>query len=304
MDYDPYKVFGLKKHETSLEMLKSKFRKVAIKVHPDKGGSDEMFNFVVECYKDIYNDLKMKDNDKLNDVLKNEFKKYKNSQNRHQNQNQIQESNSFTIDRFNQLFNESRIDNEEYDNGYGNMMEPSDNGLRPDISLPKIKNLGEGNHFKNNEFNKHFNSIKTPTSKTLTKYQEPEALCLSKNIRCSDIVSMKIDDYSGENNGSSKIHYTDYKIAHNTSRLADPYDLERHEKIPPQNLDSFKAIRKHNTFEKMQQLTNEEEQFNIKKQILNEKNEIQRQAALRKMDQQITDHYNKLSGRLMPQQTH
>ena len=71
MEYDPYKVFGLTRNATTLDMLKKKFRKIAIKVHPDKGGSDDMFNFVVECYKDIFSDLKVKDNDKMNNVLKN-----------------------------------------------------------------------------------------------------------------------------------------------------------------------------------------------------------------------------------------
>ena len=305
MEYDPYKVFGLTRNATTLDMLKKKFRKIAIKVHPDKGGSDDMFNFVVECYKDIFSDLKVKDNDKMNNVLKNEFNKYKNTQHKKNSHPNPDSHTSFTLDRFNNLFTETKIKNEDFDNGYGNLMEQSDNGARPDISIPRISNLGgEGNSFKSNQFNTQFNSIPLPSSKTLAKYQEPEALCLSRNIRCSDIVSLKTDDYSGENNGIDKIHYTDYKIAHNTSRLADPHELQKTEKIIPQNLDAFKAIRKHNTFESMQHLSKEEEEFNLKKQILNEKKELQRQTALKQMDKEIENHYNSLVGRLMPQQTH
>jgi len=60
---DPLKVLGLPKNYTA-EMLKESYKRLALKAHPDKGGSEYLFKLLTECYKYLANDLKKRANDK------------------------------------------------------------------------------------------------------------------------------------------------------------------------------------------------------------------------------------------------
>ena len=54
---DPYKILNISKNY-DLEELKIKYKKIARKVHPDKGGSEQLFNLVTLCYKKLYEEYK------------------------------------------------------------------------------------------------------------------------------------------------------------------------------------------------------------------------------------------------------
>jgi len=68
---DPYKVLNVSRN-CSIEQLRDAFKQVAIKVHPDKGGNQELFNIVVESYKVIFQKLKGQSGDRDFNELKQE----------------------------------------------------------------------------------------------------------------------------------------------------------------------------------------------------------------------------------------
>ena len=60
---NPYDILGIHKNFT-IEELKDKYKRVAKKTHPDKGGSEELFRLVTLCYKKLYEEYKLKQIDK------------------------------------------------------------------------------------------------------------------------------------------------------------------------------------------------------------------------------------------------
>ena len=54
---DPYKILEVSKNFT-LDELKQQYKKIAIRVHPDKGGSEYMFNMVTDCFKKLMRGFK------------------------------------------------------------------------------------------------------------------------------------------------------------------------------------------------------------------------------------------------------
>ena len=49
---NPYEILGVTKNFT-LDELKDKYKRVAKKVHPDRGGSQQLFNLVTLAYKKL-----------------------------------------------------------------------------------------------------------------------------------------------------------------------------------------------------------------------------------------------------------
>ena len=49
---NPYEILGVSKNY-DLDELKQKYKLLAKKVHPDKGGSEQLFKLVTLCYKKL-----------------------------------------------------------------------------------------------------------------------------------------------------------------------------------------------------------------------------------------------------------
>ena len=201
---NPYKILGIHKNYT-IEELKDRYKRVAKQAHPDRGGSEALFNLVTLCYKKLYEEYKLKRINKQFNDLKLDFNNYTEQQNNRYNQNDFQ-------DTFNRVYDDHKISN-PFDNGYGDMMLES-RPDREDINISrKVNNM--------KQFNTAFES--EPISKYNKKmivYKEPEALPSStKTLKYTELGIDNIKDYSTETNN---LYCADYKRAHSTSRLADP----------------------------------------------------------------------------------
>jgi curved DNA-binding protein CbpA len=71
---DPYKVLNIPKNFT-LEQLREQYKKMALQVHPDKGGSAELFDLVTSCYKKLLRHQERKIEKDFME-LKKEFKQF------------------------------------------------------------------------------------------------------------------------------------------------------------------------------------------------------------------------------------
>jgi len=213
---NPYKILGLHKNYT-IDELKNRYKIVAKKAHPDRGGSEELFNLVTLCYKKLYEEYKLKKINKQFNELKLDFNNYTETQHNQQRKNKyLNQNNSYNLndfqDTFNKVYDNHKISN-PFDNGYGDMMLESSKD-REDINITKkVSNM--------KQFNSVFNS--EPISKYNKKmivYKEPEALpSSSKTLKYTELGIDNIKDFSTE---TTNLTCSDYKKAHSTSRLADP----------------------------------------------------------------------------------
>jgi curved DNA-binding protein CbpA len=228
-NFNPYEIIGVSKRFT-LEELKYNYKKVAKRVHPDRGGNEKLFKLVTLAYKQLLEIHKLKQINKEFNELKSDFQEFTtnqdNQQRRHRDlhrssdrsskkssrssQNQ-QDSNGNFGDMFNKIYEENKIE-DVYDRGYGDLMTESD-ANRPDIDIKKTVNS-----MKN--FNQAFDSAPVSKhNKKIIKYRDPIALPTSlKTLQYTEIGIDKLSDFSTE---TSNLSCVDYKKAHSTSKLID-----------------------------------------------------------------------------------
>jgi len=228
-NFNPYEIIGVSKRFT-LEELKYNYKKVAKKVHPDRGGNEKLFKLVTLAYKQLLEIYKLKQINKEFNELKSDFQEFTtnqdNQQRRHRDLNRSSDRSSKKSSRsrqnqpdlngnfgdmFNKVYEENKIE-DVYDRGYGDLMTESD-ANRPDIDIKKTVNS-----MKN--FNQAFDD--TPISKhnkKIIKYRDPIALPTSlKTLQYTEIGIDKLSDFSTE---TSNLSCVDYKKAHSTSKLID-----------------------------------------------------------------------------------
>lgn len=228
-NFNPYEIIGVSKRFT-LDELKYNYKKVAKRVHPDRGGNEKLFKLVTLAYKQLLEIHKLKQINKEFNELKSDFQEFTtnqdNQQRRHRdlhrssdrsskkssrNRQNQQDSNGNFGDMFNKVYEENKID-DVYDRGYGDLMTESD-ANRPDIDIKKTVNS-----MKN--FNQAFDSAPiSKHNKKIIKYRDPIALPTSlKTLQYTEIGIDKLSDFSTE---TSNLSCVDYKKAHSTSKLID-----------------------------------------------------------------------------------
>ena len=208
-DIDPYKLYGYDKNKRiDIQDLKLKYKKFALDTHPDKNNGDSKnFNIINEAFKVLYEDYKLKQNDKQFNELKNNSQSYIEKQTKTNYQNTSVNSDNFNVNKFNTVYNDHRISNVN-DDGYGDWSK--DNEFDSE-DIVRNNSLTKGNF--NNMFE---NNVKV--SDAVVQYRNPKELFMNNENNCEELGVDKIDNYTGN---TKSINYTDYKEAHTTSRLID-----------------------------------------------------------------------------------
>ena len=292
-DVDPYEVFGLSK-DFEWDDLKNSYKRLAKLVHPDKGGSEEIFNKVTDCFKKLAYEYKMRKSDRPHHELKKESQEYI-SKNSHKSDRKgatnSEEMANFT-EKFNRTFEENRLEDEETTKGYGHMMAESSK-TREDLSVPTY--MKPGKKLDMVSFNKTFDTITLPKSSEIVKYKEPEALPLARKMQYSEL-GETVDDYSSSatSRDSRGLQYTDYKKAYETGRLVDPRAIEERQNF--NTVSEYESMRER-VLSTAQ--TDEELQFVAKKEKDAAKAEEARLRRLSERDRIIENHHNKMNKLLL-----
>ena len=291
-DLNPYEVLGVRKN-FEWEELKQAYRRVAKLVHPDKGGSEILFNKVTECFKQLASEYKARTADRPHHELRAESQNYY-----EQNQAKtpidirgvptVNTDGSF-IDRFNKAFDDNRLDDEE-DGGYGHMMEKS-NKKREDISIQPILK----GKVTRDVFNKTFETVTLASipSKDVVVYREPEALQLAKKLQFTELGGEKPGDYSsGVDIAANKqgLQYTDYMKAHTTTRLVDPRTVEKKKQ--------FRSVQEYQTAREtaMERPASEDElRYRAEMERKEKEREEIRVRRLQEKDQMISNHHARVN---------
>jgi len=265
---DPYEVLELGKNFTWNE-LKDAYKYTALLTHPDKnGGNDIVFNFVTHCFKKLAYEFKAKQQDKTFLDLKKQVEEYyvKESEDYKDKPPPIDENFN---ERFNRTFNMCKLDNEEIDFGYGDIMEESSQ-KREDF---KNENYFEKQKFDNQTFNKIFTKTVLPPSKDIIKYKEPEPMVLAKKMNYTEIGGKKPDDYSSsvEKEGKNGLIYTDYKKAYSNTRLIDEASMKKNKEF-----SSVEEYQSYRDIKVKKNLTDKEKRYIEQKKLKEEKEEEER----------------------------
>lgn len=265
---DPYEVLEVRKNYT-WEELKDAYKYTALITHPDKpGGNEIVFNFVTECFKKLAYEYKARQSDKTFIDLKKQVEEY------YSNEEQTKQpvapigKENFN-EKFNRTFEMCRLDNDEVDFGYGDLMEQSSN-KREDFSQ---ENLFKSQKFSNQSFNSIFNKHVPAPTKEIVKYKEPEPMVLAKKMDYTEIGGKRPDDYSSsvEKQSKNSLVYTDYKKAYSNTRLVNEEALKKQKEFT--TIDEYQVYRD----TKMKKgLTEKEKKLLEKKKLQEEKEEQER----------------------------
>ena len=283
-DMNPYEVFDLHDQFT-FDELKDSYRRVARLVHPDKGGSKILFNKITECFKHLAKEYKMRQIDRPHNDLKKEYNEYR---------EKTQESASPIApiklrpeenfnDRFNNTFDANKLQDEEFDTGYGHIMEKS-SGTRDDINITRLLK----GKYNTETFNKTFDTVTMSDKKDVIVYKEPEALPMSKSLQYTELGGDKPNDYSNTRTDSS-LKYTDYMKAYTTTRLVDPRSVTQKNYKSVKDFEAARedAVKNGPTDAELKWIAMKEQEEKLK--------EEQRLSRLDKRDRQIAEHHERVT---------
>lgn len=283
---DPYKILSVKKNFT-IEQLRNNFKKLAKIVHPDnpKTGNHNDFIVLSNCYKTLFNDYKLRENDKQYLELKANFDTYKNDQNTINVRNtelKTDYSNDSKFQKdFNETFEKFKIDS-VYDRGYGDLMK-NHSAIREDINIDN--SMGKGK-FNKKKFNEQFDNLSINSEKKIIKYSAPEPLMSSNHLAYSDLGLTSIEDFSGENDTLKKLNYTDYMKAYTTTRLVDPNSVEARKEY--KTIDDVKKHRAKVSYKMSEaDMIKQHEEA-----LIREQKEQNRVSAVQNLDNLYTNQYN------------
>lgn len=280
---DPYQVLGVPK-EFTWDELKNAYRETAKLVHPDKGGSEQLFQLVTECFRKLAYEYKMKIGHRPHHELKQDAQQY--YADRPAATRAIDMESGDFNERFNRMFQEHKLEDEEDARGYAHMMAES-SVVRDDINIPRAMKK-----FQSTKFNEMFDK-KVPISKEVVVYRDPEPLNLARALQFTELGG-KTDDYSSAmEKGERGLQYTDYMKAHTTTRLVDPKVATRKEY---KNIEEYEAARARAVGKPK---TAEEERRIEAMKHREERAEAERLRRLKERDEAVRKHHESLN-RLMP----
>lgn len=275
--------FGLDVHFTE-EQLRHVFRRAVLLYHPDRGGTQEMFDFFKKQY-DILNSFLQ--------ARKTEFKGFQDFKNdslaytkeeEKKGLGQQNDPKKFDPVKFNQVFNDNRL-LDVHDTGYGQWYQYQDM-VSPSLSSSK-KNVTRSNF--NQTFEEERRRGPKSSSDMIVIVPDSAYNCLT-SCGYTFLGEERISDFSG--GSSSGLAYVDLKKAHSETFLVHPDTVPIRKQY--RNVDEYEAERRNIAAVSPEELlfTKQQEEEEVKK-------ELNRQMALFRQDRVQEKHHAKVTQHLL-----
>ena len=280
IEVDPFSILEI---EPTLDesVIKRAYKRLTLKHHPDKGGSDETFDLITKCYVALLNHIekiayKEADFQSLKHSASEVEQTTRGKRNRHIDHER------FDPKLFNEMFSENRLPDPE-DDGYGAMMENSDR--LADEQNVKIQNRFRGSYSRDKFMSSFEDDKSRDEHKDLIIYKEPQAM-MSCNLPFQELGVDKVEDFGQTNKVNQS--FCDYKKALSTgSKLIDPSLVNRK---GYNNVDHLKADRN-----KISYTLSEADKKRMEMQ--REQAQLEEQARLRRLNRRDNE-YEKVYNRL------
>ena len=285
-DYNPWEILGIESNNYNIINIKKAYKKRALKYHPDKniGNKDtsDLFNLITNAYiyllkkAEEFNENEIKINKDVVDSL------YEDDINDNVHNVHLDKDN-FSIDKFNKIFDEYRVDDES-EQGYSDLMKnENDNKDESKIFNSKVSQ---------DVFNAHFNKIKqNKGSEQLIQFQEPAAMDSSSNFSIEQLGNTNDNGYGFSNNNN--LSYTDIKSAHfDENLLIDPNSVKYKTYNSVEQLESSRSNINFNANEK-------ERDYYKQVALKDEEHEKTRQVKMKEKDNIIYNNFNKINRKLI-----
>jgi curved DNA-binding protein CbpA len=283
---DPYEILELPE-EFTFDDVKKKYRQLALKNHPDKGGSKALFDIITKAFLYIKTEFEKQTMVKNSLELKQDYRLEQERMPKMRNSELQVDVNGrgFNQKKFNKIFDDYKLDDENNE-GYGSWMTDRSD-IREDID---IEDTFKGK-FTKESFNNVFDRQEVDTRHTqLMKIEEPEPMSISNKLNFTEIGGNRPDTFTRTTNINSTngLNYFDYKTAHTQSKLVD----EKHVKTRKnyKSLDAFQQDRANQNF----QMTEEDYQYEKKKKLRELKREKERRYRSTKNDNMASRHFQKV----------
>jgi curved DNA-binding protein CbpA len=240
---DPYEVLDLP-HNFTLPQLKAAFYTQALKVHPDKGGSKELFQLVTTCFRELFRVSTETGQPRQHDELKKRFEEKDEDMDMGVDTSAFYEGKRFNNTKFQDLFDKVRQPSAN-DKGYVDEM------ATETIDAPTVRVTAKN-------INKQFNKHVAPSKRELAVHKHPDAVGILTKLNYDNLGAGDIDDFSGDNSSLHRLNYMDFKIAHTTSRLIDPNMVHR------AGFKTLEALKKHRDAMKLEACPEEQREMELK----------------------------------------
>ena len=234
---NPYILLGLNPNQNyTMDQLKIAYRKKAITVHPDKGGSAKLFDDVTKAYFSLLENLKLKEQDKQYSDLKNGSRDYLDKQQSENKKNiALKAEKGFNLNAFNKIFEENRL-NDPNDNGYQEWLK-SDNKKEP----PKVFST----KFNIDNFNTMFENWKDEDEelgREIVLRDGPQALVsFNGKTGFTEIGADQINDFTKSEANSKNLGYIDLKQAYSRNGIINTRNVNARESY--RNIEEYERAR-------------------------------------------------------------
>ena len=286
---DALKLFQIRK-DYNLAELKTAYKRLATKTHPDKpGGSNDKFQIVTKCYFLLLEKLKNSETDKGYDKLKAESGQYRKNQasNNPYPSNIKTAKEKFDLRMFNKIFEENKIydvNSEGYEDWLKNKDDASSNLKQPELFSQKF-NID----VFNNTFSQH--KEQNPYGQ-IVEYKDPEALVSCNKLDHASIDNTRSGDFTRCVEKNEELGYSDLRSAYTNGNLINPNNVKYK---TYKNVDDLERDRGNVSY----QMSEED----LAKQTMLERLEAQKEEErirrIQQRDNIITDNYSNVHKRML-----
>ena len=202
--------------------LKTAFKRLSKRIHPDKGGDEQIFQLVVSAFKALMKDCEARDADRQHWQLK---------QTHASTEGGLSGRESAALPRmaklrdgafsraFNEFFDKNKLDNPAED-GYGSRM-AAPGGQREEISVDRTYK----GKYSSERFNQSFDdtvSAAPNAARQVSNIFDLAPAMADMRVSAANIHEDRPDDFGGSIGlGARSLQFADYMSAHTTTRLVD-----------------------------------------------------------------------------------
>jgi curved DNA-binding protein CbpA len=277
---DPHDVLNVPRAGFSADQLRYNYKALARQLHPDKRAPNmaqrqatEMFQVLTEAYRTLCLEVRARDADKTHDDLRRVAREANGAFQRQAGGERGGGSGSTStkldMARFNAVFTENRVSDPVLDGGYGRWMEEAD----PDTCAA-------------------LEAEERRKQQQLVRWRQPAPMPIARGIAYSELGETQRTDYSRSEGLRGGIQYTDYRLAHTTSKLVDDDDMDvLARRTDLRSIHTLKAHRAALSY----QMTDDDAQAEAQAARDLEAAEARRLEALRRYDRTIESAYERTS---------